>query len=399
MRLFTDVASRIDDPFLARAYSLAEEGRGTTSPNPVVGCVIVRDGVVVGEGFHVRAGEPHAEVLALRAAGDAARGATAYVTLEPCDHFGRTPPCSQALIDAGVAACVIGMPDPSSIAAGGAARLRAAGIDTRFASDPVPFEELNEAWLHFERTGLPYVNVKTALSLDGHTSIAPGVRTAVSGSGGARIMMRLRAAADAVLVGASTARSDDPALTVRDPATGDVLPRQPLRVVLGREGVPDASLFHDCLGDAVALVPDRAEVPEGVSALRYRPTGDSTQDLRAAMTALGSRGVRRVMVEAGPGLFTALWNADLIDELVLVHGGGVFGEGASALFLGRDEGRGADTLDIAVTAGGSHVRAALAHRMEAVEAGIIEGDAITVWRPVQPQGARKTTDAPGAGTT
>ncbi|MCG2807971.1 MAG: bifunctional diaminohydroxyphosphoribosylaminopyrimidine deaminase/5-amino-6-(5-phosphoribosylamino)uracil reductase RibD, partial [Coriobacteriia bacterium] len=130
--MFTDVAARISDPFLSRAYTLAKSGRGTTSPNPMVGCVIVSDGVVVGEGFHQHAGGPHAEIVALTAAGDAARGATAYVTLEPCNHFGRTPPCSSALLDAGVAKVVVGMADPSAEAGGGASTLREAGVEVRF---------------------------------------------------------------------------------------------------------------------------------------------------------------------------------------------------------------------------------------------------------------------------
>jgi len=372
MRLFTDVAARIDDPMLARAYRLAELGRGTTSPNPMVGCVIAAAGVVVGEGFHERAGGPHAEVVALRAAGDAARGATAYVTLEPCNHYGLTPPCSTALIDAGVAKVVIGMPDPNNEATGGAAALRAAGIQASFAEEPAPFAELNEAWLHHLLVGRPYVHVKVALSLDARPTSAPGVRAGVSGPGSSQATMRMRAAADAVVVGASTARSDDPALTLRDVATGQTAARQPLRVVLGRDGVPDASLFHDGLGDSIALVPYPADLPPDVTTLRYDATGDSAADLVSAISALGTTGVRRVLVEAGPGLFSALWMADLVDELTVIHAGGVFGEHAPALFVGGGEQR-----------PGSEATTRLDRRMYAVEAGVIEGDAVTVWRPRQ----------------
>lgn len=372
MRLFTDVAARIDDPMLARAYRLAELGRGTTSPNPMVGCVIAADGVVVGEGFHERAGGPHAEVVALRAAGDAARGATAYVTLEPCNHFGLTPPCSTALMDAGVAEVVIGMPDPNDEATGGAAALRAAGIRVRFAQEPAAFAELNEAWLHHLLVGRPYVHVKVALSLDARPTSAPGVRAGVSGQGSAAVTMRLRAAADAVVVGASTARSDDPALTLRDVETGQATPHQPLRVVLGRDGVPDAGLFHDGLGDSLALVPHPADLPQGVSALRYDATGDSGTDLVSAIAALGATGVRRVLVEAGPGLFSALWTAYLVDELTVIHAGGVFGDGAPALFVGEAE-----------EWPRTEAPTRLDRRMHAVEAGVIEGDAVTVWRPRQ----------------
>lgn len=375
MRLFTDVASRIEDQFLRRAYALAELGRGTTSPNPMVGCVLVRDGVVVGEGFHERAGGPHAEIVALRAAGKSAQGATAYVTLEPCNHTGLTPPCTDALISAGVSVVVIGMPDPNDEAAGGASALRAAGIEVRFAEDPAPFSELNEAWLHYLVTLRPYVQVKVALSLDAHPTSALGVRSQVSGPESGEITMRLRAAADAVLVGSSTARSDDPALTVRD-SDGKPMQRQPLRVVLGRAGVPDVSLFHDGLGDSLALVPTPADVPDDVTPVRYDSSGDSSADLHAAFAALAVLGVRRVLVEPGPGLFTALWAADLIDEITIIHAGGVFGDTAPGVFLGRPrENHGAQASQ------------RLDRRIKAVEAGIIDGDAVTVWRPREAQGA------------
>lgn len=362
MRLFSDIGAFVEDSYLRRALSLAEHGRGATSPNPMVGCVIVRDGVVVGEGFHERAGGPHAEIVALLQAREAASGAIAFVTMEPCDHFGKTPPCTQALIAAGIAGVVIGMPDPNAEAAGGAIRLREAGIGVTFADDPTPFEELNEAWLHHLATGLPYVHAKVALSLDGHATGAAGVRSAVSGPGGAEITMRLRTAADAVLVGASTARVDDPALTVRD-SEGAVAPHTPLRVVLGATGVPDAALFHDGAGEAIALAGKDARVPDGVSALRY----DADGGLRAAFQALArERGVRRVLVETGPRLFTALWEDGLLNELTVVHAPGVFSPDAPGVFLGKQDG-GIERLE---------------RRMRAVEAGVIQGDAVTVWRPV-----------------
>ncbi|MDO8987259.1 MAG: bifunctional diaminohydroxyphosphoribosylaminopyrimidine deaminase/5-amino-6-(5-phosphoribosylamino)uracil reductase RibD [Coriobacteriia bacterium] len=375
MRLFTDVAARISDPFLSRAYTLAESGRGTTSPNPMVGCVVVSDGVVVGEGFHQHAGGPHAEIVALTAAGHTAWGSTAYVTLEPCDHFGRTPPCTSALLEAGVARVVIGMADPSVAAAGGASTLREAGVEVCFAQDSAPFVLQNEAWLHHLRVGRPYVHVKLALSLDAHPTSALGLRTQVSGLGGAEVTMRLRSAADVVVVGSSTARIDDPALTVRDPQFGAPVSRQPLRVVFARKDVPDASLFHDGLGESRALVPDVVSVPDGVSALRYHATGNSSADLCAAFVALGETGARRVLVEAGPKLFSALWEARLIDELTLVHAGGVFGADALALYGGGEESAGAvsapvDRLDV---------------RMRAVEAGVIMDDAVTVWVPLETQ--------------
>ena len=360
MRLFSDVASWVTNPFLRRAFQLAEGGRGTTSPNPVVGCVIARGDEIVGEGFHARAGLPHAETLALAEAGPRAAGATAYVTLEPCNHVGRTPPCSEELIAAGLAAVVVGMADPNPIAAGGALRLRQAGMRVEFAPDPTPFQIQNEGWLHLIRTGRPFTRVKVALSLDGHASVRPGARCAITGQGGAEITHRLRSAADAVLVGAATARIDAPALTART-ADGGVMGRQPLRVVLGRSGVPEAELFHDGHGQSVALVPVGVEVPEGVAALRY----PAREGIGAALRALGRAGVADLLVEAGPRLFTALWSARLIDELVVTHGGGLAGPEAPPLWR--------DALQAPP--------GALGGEMTALEAGVASEDAVTVWRP------------------
>lgn len=359
MRLFSDVASTITDPFMRRAFMLAENGRGTTSPNPMVGCVVVQDDEIVGEGWHARAGEPHAEVMALRMAGPRAAGATAYVTLEPCNHEGRTPACSETLISRGIAGVVIGMADPNPVAVGGASRLREAGVEVEFAIDPTPFETQNEAWLHFVRTARPFVQAKTALTLDAHASMAVGTRSAITGAGGRAITMRLRAAADAVLVGASTARIDDPALTVRDTA-GALAVQQPLRVVLGRDGVPHAALFSDGLGPAAALVPQGVAVPGDVRAIHY----PAEMGLAGAFTALADEGIVRVLVEAGPGLLTALWDAELIDELVIVQAGWMAGQDAPALYAGA--------LDSADRA---------AREMAPLETGISGGDVVTVWQP------------------
>jgi len=365
MRLFSDATSLPADPMLARALSLAEFGRGGTYPNPMVGSVVVRDGEIVGGGFHERAGEPHAEILALAAAGEKARDATVYVTLEPCNHAGRTGPCSRALIDAGVARVVIGMPDPNPDVSGGGARaLRDAGIDVSFADDPAPFEELNEAWLKRVRTGSPWLTVKVALTLDGRPALAAGVRSAISGDGGAEITRRLRSAVDAVLVGGSTAAVDDPALTVRD-ADGTLADRQPLRVVLTGTGAPswDLRLFDDAAGRAVALLPDdvHAELPTHVSVVRYA----ASDGLGGALRSLALTGVTHVLVEAGPRLFTSLVEGGLVDELVLVHAGGFGGESAPGPYAGEP---------------GSDPRR-LRHLFRCVETGIAGEDAVTVWRP------------------
>lgn len=370
MRLFSDASSDVSDPWLRRAYALAERGRGSTSPNPMVGCVIVHDDGVVGEGWHDHAGGPHAEIVALRAAGETARGADVYVTLEPCNHHGRTPPCAEALIEAGVSTVVIGMGDPNpQVAGGGADALRAAGIQVLFAADPAPFESQNEAWLTHMRTGRPWVRVKTALTLDGRPALAAARRALLTGEEASSLTMRLRAIADAVVVGASTCAIDDPLLTVRQ-SDGTPAARQPLRVVLARATVPDpAAVVFTAPGPALALVADGVD-PSALAPLHAAgvavETYPSAEGLRGAMAALGRRGVASVLVEAGAGMFTALSEEGIADELVVYHAGGVAGEGAPPLFLG------------AVHPATDRLR----HTFRAVEAGLAGDDAVTVWRPV-----------------
>ena len=376
MRLFSDVSTHIDDPWLRRAFTLAERGRGTTAPNPIVGCVIVSDGVVVGEGYHERAGEPHAEVVALRHAGEAARGATAYVTLEPCNHHGRTPPCTEALLDAGIARVVIGMTDPNpQVGGGGAAMLRDAGVDVTLAADARPFEEQNESWIAFARTGRPFVRVKLALSLDGHPALAPGRRSAITGASGAEVTRRLRSQADAVLVGASTARVDDPALTARQ-SDGTLLGRQPQRVILARTDLPPASsrVFTDRVAPTLVLVPAElaARARDTVSDVVEIVEFDAEEGIGSALRVLGARGVVDLLVEPGPHLFTSLWEGKLVDELVTVHAGGMAGTAAPGLFLGHPD----------VTGPPADV---LAHRAVPVEAGIVGDVCVTVWRPARPE--------------
>jgi diaminohydroxyphosphoribosylaminopyrimidine deaminase/5-amino-6-(5-phosphoribosylamino)uracil reductase len=366
-RHFGDPYAVVADPHLRRACVLAERGRGTTSPNPLVGCVLVRDGEVVGEGWHERAGGPHAEVVALDQAGERARGATAYVTLEPCSHTGRTAPCTEALARAGVGRVVVGMPDPNPVAGCGAEVLRRSGIDVAFAEDARPFQELDVEWLHRARTGRPFVRVKVALTLDGRPTLAAGVRSALTGEASREFAMRLRAHADAVLVGAGTMAIDDPALTVRD-ADGAPAGRQPHRVVLTRteQPSPTARMFHDGLGAVTVLLPDAVEIDmelarAGAIALPY----DTAAGLRGAVAALADIDVVSVLVEAGPRLFSALLADDLVDELVVLHAGGFAGEDAPALFVGESQDDPA-TLD---------------RPLRAVEAAVIGDDAVTVWRP------------------
>ena len=278
--------------------TLAERGLGSTAPNPLVGCVIVADGRIVGEGFHPRAGEPHAEVFALRDAGDSARGATAYVTLEPCNHHGRTPPCSEALIAAGVARVVVGMRDPNELSAGGVERLRSAGIQVDLAADPGPFAALNEGWLKRMASGMPFITAKLGLSLDAHGAFAAGERAAITGPSGAEVTRLLRSQADAVVVSASTVIADDPALTVRA-ADGSLDARQPLRVVLVRETLPPqtAALFTDGLAETIVLVAGDGPAGLGDSYAGVEVLRSASEDLRECLR--GPRRARAVRGAAG----------------------------------------------------------------------------------------------------
>ncbi len=370
MSLFLDDASAIADPFLRRAFTLAEQGRGTVSPNPLVGCVVVADGVVVGEGYHQVAGGPHAEIVALKAALDHARHSTVYVTLEPCNHYGRTPPCTNALLKAGVSKVVVGLRDPNpEVTGSGAEALRAAGVEVEFVSDDTPFRRQNEAWLGRVSTGLPFVRVKVALTLDARPGLFASRRARITGSGGGAVTMQLRDRATAVLVGASTLQIDDPALTVRDSENRAAL-RQPVRGVLSRTSVPSstARLFRDGIGKTLLVTSDAADstalatlAAQGVDVHTYR----YADGIRGALVALANAGIDDVLVEAGPALLTALWNARAIDELVLVHAGGMGGNAAPPLFLG----------------GGEIAAGELVPTFRAVEAAVRGDDAVTVWRP------------------
>jgi diaminohydroxyphosphoribosylaminopyrimidine deaminase/5-amino-6-(5-phosphoribosylamino)uracil reductase len=270
--------------FLERALELAERGRGTTNPNPVVGAVLVRDGEVVGEGWHERKGEPHAEVNAIAGAGDRAQGSTLYVTLEPCSHVGSTPPCTQAVIDAGVTKVVVGTRDPSAAAGGGLEQLREAGIEAEVADGELAFEARKqiEAWLTWVTKSRPFVTYKAAMTLDGRLTV-PGSRW-ISGEESRRLVHELRAASDAVAVGMGTARADRPALTARD--VGAV--RQPRRLVFGSGPTPDGVELE----------------------LRSGP-------LEEELGELAGEGVQSLLLEGGPTLATAFLQAGLVDKLLV----------------------------------------------------------------------------------
>ncbi|ROM23463.1 riboflavin biosynthesis protein RibD [Pseudomonas protegens] len=330
----------LDAHYMARALELARKGRYSTHPNPRVGCVIVRDGQVVGEGWHVRAGEPHAEVHALRAAGELARGATAYVTLEPCSHHGRTPPCADALVNAGVARVVAAMQDPNPEVAGrGLQRLAQAGIDTHGGVLEGEARAINKGFLKRMEHGLPYVRVKLAMSLDGRTAMASGESQWITGPAARSAVQRLRAESSVVLTGADTVLADDARLTVRAAELGLdaeqtalAMSRPLLRVLIdGRLRVPlDAPFFKA----GPALVATCAAVEEqyanGPECLIV-PGPDGQVDLRRLLLELAARGVNEVLVEAGPRLAGAFAQQGLVDEYQIFVAGKFLGSSARPL--------------------------------------------------------------------
>ena len=337
--------SRPDEHFMARAVNLARRGLFTTDPNPRVGCVLVRDGGIVGEGYHYRAGEPHAEPNALAVAGARAAGATAYVTLEPCCHQGRTPPCTEALIEAGVSEVVIGVTDPNPLVAGkGIRRLRDAGIRVTTGLLEKEIQDLNPGFARRMKTGRPYVRCKLAMSLDGRTAMASGESRWITGEAARLDVQRLRARSSAIVTGIGTVLADDPSLNVRAPLSAfsgvrqasDL--RQPLRVILdpGLEtpprarmlALPGETLIVTSRGDDVAkerLMRRGAEVAllEG---------GAAAIDLQALLDYLGGRDINELLIEAGPTLAGAALQAGVVDELVIYVAPHLMGSEARGLF-------------------------------------------------------------------
>lgn len=310
-----------DAAWMARAVQLARRGWNSVTPNPRVGCVLVRDGERVGEGWHCRAGEPHAEIHALQQAGDRARGATAYVTLEPCSHHGRTAPCAEALVTAGVARVVYGMQDPFSAVAGrGLARLQAADIEVHGPMLETQAEALNCGYIQRQRTGLPRVTVKMAMSLDGRTAMASGESQWITGPEARADVQRLRAASCAIVTGIGTVLRDDARLTVREPslavecATGPWL-RQPLRVILDRRGqLPDNAALLREPGPVLHVTAAEDSAIKGIDHWQLPAHSDA---LRCLLSHLGERGCNEVLVEAGSRLAGAFVAAGLVDEVVL----------------------------------------------------------------------------------
>jgi len=328
-----------DRELMARALELAARGMLTTTPNPRVGCVIARDGSILGEGWHERAGEAHAETRALAdaiARGNDPRGATAYVTLEPCNHHARTPPCTDALLASGIARVVAAMRDPYRAAGHGADRLAAAGVAVEVGLLEDAARELNAGWIKRVETGRPWVRVKVAASLDGRTALDNGTSQWITGPAARADGHRWRARSCAILTGIGTVRQDDPQLTVREVAT----PRQPLRVIVDRYGETPPQARVLAAGEVLVFTatPPRIKWPPHVQT-RALPDPNGRIDLVAMLDALGEREVNELHVEAGAKLNGALLAAGLVDELLIYLAPCVLG----------DPGRGMFDLPVALT--------------------------------------------------
>jgi diaminohydroxyphosphoribosylaminopyrimidine deaminase/5-amino-6-(5-phosphoribosylamino)uracil reductase len=328
-----------EDEAMRRAIALAGRGLGTTSPNPVVGCLLLdAEGEVVGEGFHAYAGGPHAEIVALAQAGERARGGTAVVTLEPCNHTGRTGPCSHALINAGVRRVVIAVDDPTPVAAGGATTLRAAGVQVETGVRRKEAEQGNIAWLTAVRRTRPYVTWKFAATLDGRSAAADNTSQWITSAPARSDVHVLRGTMDAIMVGAGTVVADDPQLTVRDLRDGTLAIKQPLRVVV----------------DSTGRTPEKARVrdvaaPTWIATTREVGAGpDGRVDLHALLAALFGRGIRSVLLEGGPTLAGSFLAAGLVDQVIGYVAPKLLGAGKPALV---DAGVGtiADAIELDLT--------------------------------------------------
>ena len=337
------MADAIDHEHMARALQLAANGLYGTAPNPAVGCVLVKDSRVVGTGWTAPAGGPHAEIVALKAAGAAARGATAYVTLEPCCHTGRTGPCTKALIEAGVSRVVFAGDDPNPrVSGGGAAALRAAGIAVEGGVMDVEAEPLNRGFFTRMRRGVPYVRSKLAVSLDGRTALANGMSKWITSPAARSDVHRWRARSSAVLTGSGTIVDDDPSLDARreEAQIADSIGiKQPLRVVIdARLKMPPRARTLSRPGEVLvlttrALDDPKAEALRAAGARVDRVSGDAEHcDLRAVVEHLGKLEINDVWVEAGAGLNGALLKAGLIDELIIYMAPRVLGGTARGMF-------------------------------------------------------------------
>ena len=340
--------TRLDHQYMARALQLAEQGLYTTDPNPRAGCVLVRDGEIVGEGFHARAGEPHAERHAMAEAGDRAHGATAYVTLEPCSHTGRTGPCADALVAAGVARVVVAMEDPNpQVAGNGMQTLAAAGIETASGLLEADARALNPGFISRMTRQRPYLRIKIAASVDGRTAMASGESQWITGPAAREDVQRLRARSSAVITGVGTVLADRPSYTVRPQqwaltdyqqhSGGSDRVRQPLRVILDRTlqtppGVPVVSAPGHCLLVAGEQHPGRQNALESAGAeVMLLPASGSGIDLQQLLIELNRRECNEVLVECGATLAGAFVREGLFDELIVYMAPALLGSSARPL--------------------------------------------------------------------
>jgi diaminohydroxyphosphoribosylaminopyrimidine deaminase/5-amino-6-(5-phosphoribosylamino)uracil reductase len=356
-------AAPVDGVWMRRALTLAEQGWGQTAPNPMVGAVVVREGAVVGEGWHTRYGAPHAEVEALRAAGERARGATLYVTLEPCNHYGQTPPCTDAILAAEVRRVVAAIEDPHPIARGGAERLRADGVEVTVGVEREAARELNASFFHALASDRPFVRLKLATSLDGAIADQSRQRGWLTGAAARREVHRLRAASDAVAVGIGTVLADDPLLTVR----GVTPPRNvPLRVIFDTSArLPLDSKLVRTARETPVLVVCWAPEPAHAAALEHAGVELlHAGTLQQALRALRDRGVRSLLVEGGATLASSLVQEALVDRLIIFRAPLVLGTGA----LGAFSALAPPTVDGA-------------RRWTIVERARLEDDEMTVYAP------------------
>ncbi len=331
--------SAFDHQCMASALRLARKGLETTHPNPRVGCVISRDGVVVGTGWHERAGEPHAEIFALREAGDRAAGGTAYVTLEPCSHVGRTPPCVDALIEAKVARVVFAIGDPNPAVNGnGVQRLQQAGIEVQGGLLAVQAETLNAGFLKRMREARPWVRIKLAQSIDGHVALANGSSRWISGVEARADVQRWRARSDGILTGIGTVLKDDPSLNVRESQTEDnQTGRQPARIVIDSHWrTPPAARLLGLPGKVLIAGLEERPVPDalgqtGAEFMRM-PGLEGRVDMRAVLHELARRGFNEIQVEAGATLCGTLLQQGLVDELLVYQAPVILGGSALSPF-------------------------------------------------------------------
>jgi diaminohydroxyphosphoribosylaminopyrimidine deaminase/5-amino-6-(5-phosphoribosylamino)uracil reductase len=317
-----------DERFMAQAIKLAQKAEGKTSPNPMVGCVIVKNGHIIGEGYHHKAGEPHAEILAFEEAGDKANGATLYVTLEPCCIFGRTPPCTQAIINNKIRRVVVGVTDPNpKINGRGLEILKNAGISISTGIMKKECADLIKPYAKYITTGMPFVTIKYAQSLDGRLAAKNGSSQWISSPAALKYAHQLRSQSDAVLVGASTANYDNPKLTVRL-----VKGNNPIRVVLSKSGKlkKNLHLLNDKKARTIVITSSHAKFPQNCETIRVSANKESI-DIKAALLELGKIGVVNLLVEGGAKTITGFLKSKLADRIIVISAPIIIGDGISAV--------------------------------------------------------------------